>query len=95
MSYDLVMHGTSLVKAGLGTYRVSHRKGCEMSAVMSKSLRREVLALANGKRDDTVRSVTEMLKRHASKAAKRRNRAGVSDSKIDEKVREQFSDSPS
>lgn len=61
-----------------------------MSAVMSKELRVEVLALADQKRDGTVASVKQMLVRHAQKAAKRRRTAQVSKTKIDDKIKEQL-----
>jgi len=44
-----------------------------MSAIISKALRREVLALADNKRDGTVASVRKMYAQHAKKAAGRRH----------------------
>lgn len=44
-----------------------------MSAIMSKALRNELLALADTKRADTAASVKKMYAQHAKKAASRRN----------------------
>ncbi|MGO7116266.1 hypothetical protein [Rhizobium leguminosarum] len=45
-----------------------------MSAIISKALRAEVLALAEGKREGTVASVKKMYSKHAKKAVSRRHR---------------------
>lgn len=61
-----------------------------MSAVLSKALREDVLALAKDKRESTTASVEFMLKQHLKKAVSRRKKtvSGVVVKRITSKAAE-------